>query len=95
MGGRGFVAECGAGAEELAKVRIEIEGRKGRASPWGEVASRSDDGEGLAIRKREDSRPLSVALRAPALPRESLSIRPAHNSKLAKLWIMWYIRYIE
>ena len=57
------------------------------------MASRSDDGEGFTIRKREDSRPLSVALRAPALPKESLSIRPAHNSKLAKLWIVWYIRY--
>jgi len=32
LGGRGFVAECGAGAEKLAKVRqrVKDEERKGR-----------------------------------------------------------------
>ena len=59
MGGRGFVAECGAGAEELAKIRIEIEGRKGRASP---------------------RRGFHYIL---------------HNSKLAKIRLLWYTRYVE
>ena len=36
MGGRGFVAECGAGAEELAKVRQRLKDEEG--SPRGELA---------------------------------------------------------
>ena len=54
MGGRGFVAECGAGAEKLAKVRqrVKDEERKGRGFHY-----------------------------------------ILHNSKLAKLWIVWYIKY--
>ena len=56
--------------------------QKGRASPWGEVASRSDGGEGFAIRKREYSRPLSVALRAPAPLEGSLSLHSAQIQNL-------------
>ena len=56
------------------------------------MASRSDDGEGFTIRKHKDSRPLSVALRAPAPPEGSLSLHPEHNPKLAKLWLLWYTR---
>ena len=36
MGGRGFVAECGAGAEELAKVGQRVKDEEG--SPRGELA---------------------------------------------------------
>ena len=61
---------------------MKDEGRKGRASPWGEVASRSDDGEGFTIRKHKDSRPLSVALRAPAPPEGSLSLHPEQIQNL-------------
>ena len=64
------------------RQRVKDEGRKGRASPWGEVASRSDDGEGFAIRKHKDSRPLSVALRAPAPPEGSLSLHSAQIQNL-------------
>ena len=36
LGGRGFVAECGAGAEELAKIRQRVKDEEG--SPRGELA---------------------------------------------------------
>ena len=77
LGGRGFVAECGAGAEELAKIRIlwyirYVEWR----TPTRWVAK--------LVKKN--------TLRTRQKSQGAVFLFIAHNSKLAKQWIMWYIR---